>query len=74
MKRLIGLPGDTIQIKDGVLYRNEERIEEPYIKEPMRYEFGPIQVPEKQYFFLGDNRNQSYDAHMWETPLWMRKT
>lgn len=69
VKRLIGLPGDTIEIKDGSLYRNQEMVEEPYIREKMTYTFGPVQVPENSYFFLGDNRNDSYDSHLWETPF-----
>lgn len=69
VKRLIGLPGDTIEIKDGKLYRNDEVIDEPYLQEKMNYTFGPITVPADHYFFLGDNRNISYDAHLWDTPF-----
>lgn len=69
VKRLIGLPGDTLEIKDGALYRNGETIDEPYLKEPMTYTFGPVTVPAEHYFFLGDNRNISYDAHLWATPF-----
>ncbi|ULO05570.1 signal peptidase I [Paenibacillus sp. 19GGS1-52] len=69
VKRLIGLPGDTIEIKDGNLYRNDEVIDEPYLQEKMNYTFGPITVPADHYFFLGDNRNISYDAHLWDTPF-----
>lgn len=69
VKRLIGLPGDTIEIKDGALYRNSEKIDEPYLQEAMTYTFGPVTVPADHYFFLGDNRNASYDAHLWSTPF-----
>ena len=69
VKRLIGLPGDIIEIKNGYLYRNNERINETYINEKMNYTYGPIQVPENNYFFLGDNRNDSFDSHLWETPF-----
>ncbi|MEF3313182.1 signal peptidase I [Paenibacillus sp. GYB004] len=65
VKRLIGLPGDTIEVKDGVLYRNGEKTDEPYLNTTMAYKFGPVTVPENKYFFLGDNRNESYDAHLW---------
>ncbi|CAM4483398.1 signal peptidase I [Paenibacillus typhae] len=69
VKRLIGLPGDTIEIKEGVLYRNGSKVDEPYLKESMTYTFGPVTVPDEHYFFLGDNRNVSYDAHLWPTPF-----
>ncbi|MCR8636530.1 MULTISPECIES: signal peptidase I [Paenibacillus] len=69
VKRLIGLPGDTIEIKQGKLIRNGQIIEEAYVKEPIKYSFGPVQVPEDQYFFLGDNRNDSLDSHLWPTPF-----
>jgi signal peptidase I len=69
IKRLIGKGGDTIEIKDGILYRNGQKVDEPYIREPMKYEFGPVTVPEGKFFFLGDNRNESYDSHLWPTPF-----
>lgn len=69
VKRLIGLPGDTLEIKEGSLIRNGETIDEPYLKEPMTYTFGPVTVPAEHYFFLGDNRNVSFDAHLWPTPF-----
>ncbi|MDF2716348.1 MAG: type signal peptidase-like protein [Paenibacillus sp.] len=65
VKRLIGLPGDTIEVKDGTLYRNGEAVDEPYLKAKMNYTLERITVPDNKYFFLGDNRNNSYDAHLW---------
>jgi signal peptidase I len=70
VKRLIGLPGDTIEIKEGALFRNGEKVNEPYVKDKMTYTFAKVTVPEGHYFFLGDNRNISYDSHMWkQTPF-----
>lgn len=69
VKRLIGLPGDMIEVKDGSLYRNGEKVEEPYFSGRMNYSYGPVTVPEENYFFLGDNRNDSYDSHAWPTPF-----
>lgn len=69
VKRLIGLPGDVIEIKNGSLIRNGVTVSESYLKEPIRYEFGPITVPENKYFFLGDNRNESSDSHLWSDPF-----
>lgn len=68
IKRVMGLPGDTIEIKDGLLYLNnsEEPLAEPYLKEIPTGDFGPYQVPEGCYFMLGDNRNKSNDSRMWE--------
>ncbi|MGD8192365.1 signal peptidase I [Brevibacillus ginsengisoli] len=69
IKRLIGVGGDKIEVKDGALYRNDQKVDEPYIKEPMNYSYGPIVVPKGKFFFLGDNRNDSFDSHLWPTPF-----
>lgn len=67
VKRLIGAPGDTIVIKAGVVYRNGQKVDEPYLNEtPLAQDFGPYQVPENSYFMLGDNRNNSADSRYWE--------
>lgn len=65
IKRLIGLPGDTIEIKNGQLFLNDIAQDEPYINEPITYTMPKILVPEGKIFVLGDNRNSSYDSHMW---------
>ena len=65
IKRVIGLPGDTVQIHDGQTLINGKVISEPYLKEKSTYNYGPVTVPQQQYFVLGDNRNHSYDSHLW---------
>lgn len=65
IKRVVGLPGDTLKMEDGILYVNNEPQNEPYIAEPIQYEFPELVVPEGKMFVLGDNRNRSYDSHEW---------
>ena len=63
IKRVIGLPGDIITIKDDAVYRNGERLEEPYTKDGVTQgEMAPVTVPQDAYFLLGDNREVSKDS------------
>ena len=64
IKRLIGRPGDTVHIEGGVVYVNGQALYETYIAEPTGYS-GTWEVPEGQFFVLGDNRNNSSDSHLW---------
>jgi len=69
LKRVIGLPGDTVEVKDGKVYVNGTALTEPYLYESPVYDYDAITVPENCYFMLGDNRNRSRDSHMWENPF-----
>ncbi|MFH7241707.1 MAG: signal peptidase I [Spirulina sp.] len=65
VKRVIGLPGQWVEVRDGLVWVDGFALAEPYIAEPPLYFWGPQQVPPDHLFVLGDNRNYSRDSHIW---------
>ncbi|MFW6359435.1 MAG: signal peptidase I [Chroococcales cyanobacterium] len=65
VKRVIGVPGDKVEIKQNRVYINNQPFNETYIAESPNYLWGPEFIPQDSYFVLGDNRNESFDSHVW---------
>ena len=63
MKRIIGLPGETVEFHRGKTFINGQLLEEPYVKSDCDWEYGPVTVASNQYFFVGDNRSMPQNDH-----------
>ena len=67
VKRVIGLPGETVEVKDGKVYINgaDKPLNDDFVKDEPVGDYGPYEVPEDCYFMMGDNRNNSLDSRFW---------
>ena len=73
IKRVIGMPGETVEIHDGGVYIDGTLLDEPYLATVTEGEFGPYEVPEDHYFMMGDNRNNSADSRYWKNTYLARE-
>jgi signal peptidase I len=65
IKRIVAVSGDTIEIRNGGVYRNREKLNEPYVREKPVYRAGPVRIKSDEVYVLGDNRNNSADSSIW---------
>lgn len=65
IKRIIGLPGETVEIRQGQVFINDQLLPEVYVKYPGTYSMPPRAIAPGEYFVLGDNRDNSSDSHNW---------
>ena len=63
IKRVIGLPGETVEVRDETVFINDLPLDEPYVREAPRYTVEETLLPPEEYFVLGDNRNSDNDSH-----------
>jgi signal peptidase I len=70
VQRVIGLGGETVEVKGGTVYINGQALEEPFATVPLnpREHYGPLTIPEGEFFMMGDNRRNSYDSRYWPRP------
>lgn len=74
VKRVIALPGETVEMREKVVFINGKQLDEPYVRHSRAGErlegdsIAPLVVPEKSYFVLGDNRDESSDSSVWRDP------
>jgi signal peptidase I len=67
IKRIVGMPGDLVEIRTGIVYVNDHQLDEPYLTAEFKdtRSYGPVRVDPGFYYVLGDHRNQSNDSRMW---------
>jgi signal peptidase I len=65
IKRVVGLPGETIEVRAGRVWIDGKALDEPYLVAPITYNLGSRTLGPAEYFMLGDNRNLSNDSHVW---------